>query len=112
MSLDTLDPEVFKRLARRDRLADVLAGLSAAASAGLVPVKVNAVLMRGVNDEAAGLLRYCLDHGYQLRFIEQMPLDAQHGWTRSGMVTAAEILEQLSGSSAGARGAAAQGRTG
>ena len=96
VSLDTLDPEVFKRLARRDRLADVLAGLSAAASAGLVPVKVNAVLMRGVNDgEAAGLLRYCLDHGYQLRFIEQMPLDAQHGWTRTDMVTAAEILAQL-----------------
>jgi cyclic pyranopterin phosphate synthase len=96
VSLDTLDPEVFTRLARRDRLADVLAGLSAAASAGLVPVKVNAVLMRGVNDgEAAGLLRYCLDHGYQLRFIEQMPLDAQHGWTRTDMVTAAEILAQL-----------------
>ena len=113
VSLDTLDPEVFKRLARRDRLADVLAGLSAAASAGLAPVKVNAVLMRGVNDgEAAGLLRYCLDHGYQLRFIEQMPLDAQHGWTRTGMVTAAEILEQLSGEfrlepeGAAARGAA------
>jgi cyclic pyranopterin phosphate synthase len=108
-----LDREGFKRLARRDRLADVLAGLSAAASAGLTPVKVNAVLMRGVNDgEAAGLLRYCLDHGYQLRFIEQMPLDAQHGWTRSGMVTAAEILEQLSGEfrlepeGAAARGAA------
>jgi GTP 3',8-cyclase len=96
VSLDTMDPEVFRRLARRDRLADVLAGLSAAASAGLVPVKVNAVLMRGVNDgEAAGLLRYCLDHGYQLRFIEQMPLDAQHGWTRTDMVTAAEILAQL-----------------
>jgi cyclic pyranopterin phosphate synthase len=113
VSLDTLDPEVFKRLARRDRLADVLAGLSAAASAGLTPVKVNAVLMRGVNDgEAAGLLRYCLDHGYQLRFIEQMPLDAQHGWTRTSMVTAAEILEQLSGEfrlepeGAAARGAA------
>lgn len=96
VSLDTLDPEVFTRLARRDRLADVLAGLSAAESAGLVPVKVNAVLMRGVNDgEAAGLLRYCLDHGYQLRFIEQMPLDAQHGWARTDMVTAAEILALL-----------------
>jgi cyclic pyranopterin phosphate synthase len=98
VSLDTLDPEVFMRLARRDRLADVLDGLSAAAAAGLVPVKVNAVLMRGVNDaEACGLLRYCLDRGYQLRFIEQMPLDAQHGWTRTDMVTAAEILAQLEG---------------
>ena len=67
------------------------------APAGLAPVKVNAVLMRGVNDdEAVPLLRFCLDHGYELRFIEQMPLDAQHGWTRDGMVTADEILERLS----------------
>jgi cyclic pyranopterin phosphate synthase len=98
VSLDTLDQATFLRLARRDRLADVLAGLSAAAAAGLVPVKVNAVLMRGINDtEAAALLRYCLDHGYELRFIEQMPLDAQHGWRRADMVTAAEILAQLGG---------------
>ena len=113
VSLDTLDPGVFQRLARRDRLADVLAGLGAAAAAGLGPVKVNAVLMRGVNDgEATALLRYCLDRGYQLRFIEQMPLDAQHGWTRTDMVTAAEILELLAGEfrltaeDSGARGAA------
>jgi GTP 3',8-cyclase len=96
VSLDTLTPEVFARLARRDRLADVLAGLAAAAAAGLAPVKVNAVLMRGVNDhEAVPLLRYCLEHGYQLRFIEQMPLDAQHGWRRAEMVTADEILASL-----------------
>ncbi|GAA3508649.1 GTP 3',8-cyclase MoaA [Actinomadura keratinilytica] len=96
VSLDTLDPEVFRRLAHRDRLDDVLAGLAAAAAAGLAPVKVNAVLMRGVNDhEAVPLLRYCLEHGYRLRFIEQMPLDAQHGWTRAGMVTADEILARL-----------------
>jgi cyclic pyranopterin phosphate synthase len=98
VSLDTLSPGTFKELARRDRLADVLAGLAAAAAAGLAPVKVNAVLMRGINDyEAPDLLRYCLDHGYQLRFIEQMPLDAQHGWRRAGMVTADEILDRLSG---------------
>jgi cyclic pyranopterin phosphate synthase len=97
VSLDTLTPEVFVQLARRDRLADVLAGLTAAAAAGLVPVKVNTVLMRGVNDaEAAPLLRFCLERGYQLRFIEQMPLDAQHGWRRAEMVTADEILELLS----------------
>jgi len=97
VSLDTLSPEVFKRLARRDRLADVLAGLAAAAAAGLAPVKVNTVLMRGVNDhEAPALLAFCLAHGYQLRFIEQMPLDAQHGWERSQMVTADEILAALS----------------
>jgi GTP 3',8-cyclase len=97
VSLDTLTPEVFVRLARRDRLADVLAGLAAAEKAGLNPIKVNAVLMRGVNDhEPAALLRFCLDRGYQLRFIEQMPLDAQHGWRRAEMVTADEILAALS----------------
>ncbi len=97
VSLDTLSPESFATLTRRHRLPDVLAGLAVAATAGLTPVKVNAVLMRGVNDhEAAELLRFCLDHGYQLRFIEQMPLDAQHGWRRSDMVTADEILAALS----------------
>jgi cyclic pyranopterin phosphate synthase len=96
VSLDTLSRPVFKELARRDRLPDVLAGLAAAADAGLAPVKVNAVLMRGVNDhEASGLLRFCLDRGYQLRFIEQMPLDAQHGWRRTDMITADEILARL-----------------
>ena len=54
--------------------------------------------MRGVNDdEAVALLRWCLERGYQLRFIEQMPLDAQHGWDRAEMVTAAEILGRLRG---------------
>lgn len=97
VSLDTLDADTFVKLARRDRLADVLAGLAAAASTGLAPVKVNAVLMRDVNDhEAADLLQYCLDFGYQMRFIEQMPLDAQHGWRRENMVTADEILQALS----------------
>jgi cyclic pyranopterin phosphate synthase len=97
VSLDTLRPGVFKTLARRERLDDVLRGLAAAADAGLTPVKVNTVLMRGVNDgEAADLLSFCLDHGYQLRFIEQMPLDAQHGWRRENMVSAAEIMDTLS----------------
>ena len=97
VSLDTLRPEVFRKLARRDRLRDVLDGLSAAASAGLTPVKVNAVLMRGINDdEAVPLLSYCLERGYELRFIEQMPLDAQHGWKRAEMVTAAEVFDSLS----------------
>jgi GTP 3',8-cyclase len=97
VSLDTLNRATFAALTRRDRLPDVLEGLSAAVAAGLAPVKVNAVLMRGVNDhEAASLLRFCLDHGYQLRFIEQMPLDAQHGWRRADMVTADEILTALS----------------
>ncbi|MGS2644760.1 GTP 3',8-cyclase MoaA [Streptosporangium sp. LJ11] len=96
VSLDTLDRETFKRLAHRDRLADVLAGLEAADAAGLRPVKVNTVLMRGINDhEAVPLLRYCLERGYELRFIEQMPLDAQHGWRRENMITADEILAML-----------------
>ncbi|HEY3734227.1 MAG TPA: GTP 3',8-cyclase MoaA [Streptosporangiaceae bacterium] len=97
VSLDTLDAATFRALSHRDRLPDVLAGLAAAAAAGLAPVKVNAVLMRGINSgEAAGLLRFCLDRGYQLRFIEQMPLDAQHGWRRDNMVTVEEILDALS----------------
>jgi GTP 3',8-cyclase len=96
VSLDTLDRERFVTLARRDRLADVLAGLAGAADAGLTPVKMNAVLMRGVNDdEAPALLRWALGEGYHLRFIEQMPLDAQHGWDRATMVTADEILACL-----------------
>jgi cyclic pyranopterin phosphate synthase len=97
VSLDTLRPEVFRKLAYRDRLPDVLDGLAAAATAGLTPVKVNAVLMRGINeDEAGDLLGYCLERGYELRFIEQMPLDAQHGWKRTEMVTAEEIFGLLS----------------
>ena len=96
VSLDTLDRETFKRLAHRDRMDDVLKGLAAAKEAGLGPIKINAVLMRGINDhEAVPLLRYCLEHGYRLRFIEQMPLDAQHGWTRENMISADEILVRL-----------------
>jgi cyclic pyranopterin phosphate synthase len=97
VSLDTLRPEVFRNLSRRDRLPDVLEGLAGAAAAGLTPVKVNTVLMRGLNDgEAVTLLAYCLARGYELRFIEQMPLDAQHGWKRADMVTADEIFGALS----------------
>ncbi len=96
VSLDTLDAGRFLEITRRDRHADVIAGLAAAARAGLTPVKVNAVLLRGVNDdEAVPLLRFALDHGYELRFIEQMPLDAGHTWTRAGMITADEILDRL-----------------
>jgi GTP 3',8-cyclase len=96
VSLDTLDRDRFVALAKRDRLADVITGLEAAAQAGLTPVKVNALLMRGVNeDEAPDLLRWCLARGYELRFIEHMPLDAQHAWDRSTMVTGTEILERL-----------------
>jgi len=96
VSLDTLDPDRFRTITRRDRLGDVLAGMRAAAAAGLTPVKVNAVLLRGVNDgDAVSLLEYCLRHGYELRIIEQMPLDAQHAWDRTTMITAEEILASL-----------------
>jgi GTP 3',8-cyclase len=96
VSLDSIRPESFLAITRRDRLHDVLAGLEAARDAGLGPVKINAVLMRGINDaEAPELLRWALGEGYQLRFIEQMPLDAQHGWSRQGMVTADEIFTAL-----------------
>ena len=96
VSLDTVDPREFADLTRRDRLHDVEAGLKAAAAAGLTPVKVNAVAMRGINDHSVTeLLQWCLDRGYELRFIEQMPLDAQHGWDASTMIGADEVRERL-----------------
>jgi cyclic pyranopterin phosphate synthase len=96
VSLDTLDADRFVQLAHRRRLDDTLAGIAAAEAAGLKPVKINTVLMRGVNDdEAVPLLAFALEHGYELRFIEQMPLDAGHVWRREHMVTAAEILGRL-----------------
>jgi cyclic pyranopterin phosphate synthase len=97
VSLDTLRPDRFEQLAHRRRLPDVLAGITAAAEAGMTPVKINTVLLRDLNeDEAPELLDFALEHGLELRFIEQMPLDAQHGWRRDRMVTADEILAWLS----------------
>ncbi len=97
VSLDTLDRERFKAMTHRDRLDDVLAGLAAARAAGLEPLKVNTVLMPGVNeDEAIPMLRRALEEGWRLRFIEQMPLDAGGLWSRTRMVTAEQILEELS----------------
>jgi cyclic pyranopterin phosphate synthase len=96
VSLDTLRADRFARITHRDRFADVIAGLRAAAAAGLAPIKINVVLLRGVNDdEAAPLLQWALEEGYELRFIEQMPLDPQGAWDRDAMITAAEILEAL-----------------
>jgi cyclic pyranopterin phosphate synthase len=97
VSLDTLDRDRFRALTFRDRFDDVLAGIRAAQAAGLAPVKVNSVLMRGVNDdEAPALLRRALDEGWKLRFIEQMPLDPSGIWLRSTMITADDIFEMLS----------------
>jgi cyclic pyranopterin phosphate synthase len=96
ISLDTLNRDRFAAMTHRDRLDDVLVGIEAAKKAGLLPIKVNAVLMRGVNDdEAVPLLRHALDNGWQLRFIEQMPLDAGGLWARPTMVTADEIMQLL-----------------
>ncbi|MDF3148457.1 MULTISPECIES: GTP 3',8-cyclase MoaA [unclassified Streptomyces] len=96
VSLDTLRPAVFKALTRRDRHHDVLRGLAAAQAAGLTPVKVNAVLMPGLNDdEAPELLAWAMENDYELRFVEQVPLDAQHGRQRDGMITAGDVLESL-----------------
>src|SRR5689334_6398299 len=96
VSLDTLDAERFRAIARRDRLADVMRGLAAARAVGFAPIKINAVLMRGFNeDEAVPLARWAREHGYELRFIEWMPLDFQHTWSRERLVPAAEILAQL-----------------
>jgi cyclic pyranopterin phosphate synthase len=96
VSLDTVDYVRFAAITRRDRLADVLDGLAAAAAAGLRPVKVNAVLdpQTGL-DDAVALVRFCLEHDYQLRIIEQMPLDAGHQWSREATVTADQVLAQL-----------------
>lgn len=97
VSLDTVCPETFAKITRRDRLTKVLSGLHAAKAAGLDPIKINAVLLRGINDqEATELLTWTFEHGYKLRFIEQMPLDADQSWKRANMVTAAEIRDQIS----------------
>ncbi|WP_405013945.1 GTP 3',8-cyclase MoaA [Kitasatospora sp. NBC_01539] len=96
VSLDTLRADRYAALTRRDRLADVLDGLATARAAGLTPVKVNAVPVRGVNDdELCDLVAFAAEHGYRMRFIESMPLDAQGAWERDRMITAAEILDTL-----------------
>lgn len=94
ISLDTVDRAHFAALTRRDRLDSVLAGIRAA-KRHIGRVKVNAVLMRETLDGAADLLRWCLDEGVELRFIEEMPLDADQAWTREQMVPAQELLDVL-----------------
>ncbi|MDE0546058.1 GTP 3',8-cyclase MoaA [Microbacterium sp. C7(2022)] len=97
ISLDTLRHDRFRELTRRDRLDDVLAGIAAAAASDLRPLKINAVAMRGVNDdELVDLVAFAVAHSAQMRFIEQMPLDAGHTWSRENMVTREEILQALS----------------
>jgi cyclic pyranopterin phosphate synthase len=95
VSLDTLDPERFRQLARRDGLEQVLAGIDAAQAVGFERIKVNAVILRGVNDaDIVPLARYSREHGLELRFIEYMPIGAE-AWERDKVILAHEILEQL-----------------
>lgn len=96
VSIDSLDPARYARLTRRDRLHDVLAGLSAADAAGFQGTKVNAVVLRGVNEQdVVPLAEFCFARGYELRFIEQMPLGQQHIWDRTQLITQSEILALL-----------------
>lgn len=95
VSLDSIDRAHFAELTRRDRLHSVLAGIRAAARTGLRPVKVNAVLMPETVEGAADLLSWCLSEGCHLRFIEEMPLDADRAWARESMVDAARLLSVL-----------------
>ena len=96
VSLDSVNAAHFAAITRRDRLDDVLAGLAAAEAAGLAPVKVNAVLDPATGrEDVVELLRYCLQHGYQLRVIEQMPLDAGHQWRRGAALSADDVLAAL-----------------
>ncbi len=96
VSLDTLDPARFHQISRRDRFHEVIAGMEAARRVGFTPIKVNVVLMRGFNDdEAVPLARWGREQGYEVRFIEWMPLDFQHGWSREKLVPADEILAAI-----------------
>jgi cyclic pyranopterin phosphate synthase len=95
VSLDTLDPGRFRELTRRAGLEKVLAGLDAAKRAGFDPIKVNAVAIRGFTDrDAVPLARFCREHGFELRFIEYMPIGAE-AWEREKVFFAHEILGLL-----------------
>ena len=97
VSLDTLIPERFKEITKRDRFHEVMQGLAEAKRVGLSPIKVNSVLLRGINDdEAPSLVAWAIESGFQLRFIEQMPLDAGDAWSRDGFIKADEIFQALS----------------
>jgi cyclic pyranopterin phosphate synthase len=97
ISCDSLRPERFAQIRRRGELATVLAAMDAAEAAGLVPLKVNVVVMRGVNDdEVIDLCAFAREHGRMVRFIEYMPLDADGHWDRTQVVAAEEILARIS----------------
>src|SRR4026209_148697 len=95
-SCDSLLRHRFAEMTRRDALDKVLAGMKAAEAAGLTPIKVNCVVIGGTNDdEVVEFARWSRETGYEVRFIEYMPLDAQHAWEREKVVPAARILEAI-----------------
>jgi cyclic pyranopterin phosphate synthase len=96
VSLDTLHADRFKDLARRDALDRVLRGLAAAKAAGFGPIKLNMVVMRGQNDdEILDFARLARSDGYEVRFIEFMPLDADGIWSMDRVVASREIIEAI-----------------
>ncbi len=97
VSLDSVDPVVFAAMGdTRIPLAQVLDGIAAASAAGLTPVKLNAVIKRGINDAALlDLVDYARDHGYVLRLIEFMDVGASNAWQRDEVVPAAEIIDRI-----------------
>ncbi|MGH9972231.1 MAG: GTP 3',8-cyclase MoaA [Pyrinomonadaceae bacterium] len=97
ISVDSLKREVFKEMTGVDVLDRVLEGLAAAKSAGLEPIKINAVIVRGHNeDETADFAAFARDHDVKMRFIEFMPLDSGHEWSREDVVSGREIRERIS----------------
>ncbi len=96
VSLDTLDPEKFRRMTKRGELAKVLEGIFAAKKAGLVPIKLNAVVERGVNDDdILPLVQFAREHGFAMRFIEYMDVGNANNWTSEKLVSKKEILEKI-----------------
>jgi cyclic pyranopterin phosphate synthase len=99
VSCDSLGRHRFEEMTRRDALDRVLAGLRAARDAGLTPIKINTVVIGGTNDdEVVEFARWARETGYEVRFIEYMPLDAQHAWERDKVVPGARILETIDAS--------------
>src|SRR5438132_4642039 len=97
ISLDSLKREVFKRMTGVDVLDRVLAGIEAAKKAGLQPIKINAVIVRRHNeDEVADFAAFAREHDVKMRFIEFMPLDSGHEWSREDVVSGREIRERIS----------------
>ncbi|MGI8655362.1 MAG: GTP 3',8-cyclase MoaA [Pyrinomonadaceae bacterium] len=96
ISIDSLKPETFKRMTGVDVIDKVLEGIDAAKRAGLAPIKINAVIVRGYNEtEVADFAEFARDHDVQMRFIEFMPLDSGHEWSKEMVVPGREILARI-----------------